>query len=253
MARLCWRYSCHTTELTTRVGLRLIVVGAISGLVYQAHRVVFYAAPRFEFDYIAPGPQAVLDWLLTTVSHVLILIGATMPGWGPRVGLPGALAWLSRLRAHQRLRPLWFALYQADPRIALVPPGSRLVDALSPRDLDLRLYRRIIEIRDGRLMLLPYLDPNAATEAQERAAAAGLTGQQLDAEVEAAIFAAALQAKALGSVPPVPAPPPASTPGGTDIDSDVSFLCAVASAFRRHHRTVPRTSEGATDRETVIG
>jgi hypothetical protein len=239
VALLCRRYARQTTDLTIRLGLRIIVVGAIIALVYQAHRVLFYTAPRLGFEYLSPEARTVMDWTLSTAAHVLILIGATMPGWGPRVGLSKALSWLWHFRAYQRLRPLWHALYEADPRIALDPSRSRAADLLSPRDLDLRLYRRIIEIRDGRLTLLPYLDPQVAAAARERGVAAGLTGPRLEAEAEAAALAAAIEAKAAGAVPPRAAPPPVTVPGGTDLDSDISFLCAVAHAFRQHHRKAP--------------
>lgn len=52
----------------------------------------------------------------------LVLIGVLLPNVVGR--LSGAWHWSTDLRRHQRLRPLWQALYQAAPEIALVSPRT---------------------------------------------------------------------------------------------------------------------------------
>src|SRR6201996_7921013 len=58
----------------------------------------------------------------------------------------------------RRLYPLWAGLCQAVPGIAL-DPVPVWADRLDPRDLQVRLYRRVIEIRDGYMALTPVAVP----------------------------------------------------------------------------------------------
>jgi hypothetical protein len=97
--------------------------------------------------------------------------------------------------------------------------------------LRLRLYRRVIEIRDGLLAVHPYREQRVADAARERGTRAGLRGRPLDAAVEAATVAAALRSRAAGD-PPAAAGTPVT--GGGDLDSDTAFLGQVARAFREH-------------------
>ncbi|MEU5853355.1 MAB_1171c family putative transporter [Saccharopolyspora shandongensis] len=229
-----WRYARLVTGVMLRTGLRLIGVGALCALVYHAHKAFFFAANRFDVAY----PEAtgrLLDVWLPPAATVLVLVGATSQWWGHRLRLPSLARWLRSYRRHLALRPLWLALYRANPQIALVPPLPRLFEVLVPRDVGLRLYRRVIEIRDGRLALQPYLDPGFAVEARRRASGSGVTGQELDAIVEAAVLDAALRAHACGR-PLVHSSAQLSVPGGGDFDSDVAFLTEVVRAFRRLRR-----------------
>ena len=95
--------------------------------------------------------------LLAVGGGLLVIAGSTLPFLATRT--TRARTWATTYRNLRRLYPLWELMYRATPGIALDPPRSALADALRLRDLDLRLYRRIIEIRDGRLALTPYLDP----------------------------------------------------------------------------------------------
>ena len=92
----------------------------------------------------------------------------TLPAWGPRAGVPALYEWATRYRACRRLYPLWRDLCKAFPDLALVPPESTVTDALAVRGLELRLTRRAIEIRDGRLALRANV-PTGAAEAARRA------------------------------------------------------------------------------------
>jgi hypothetical protein len=131
------------------------------------------------------------------------------------------------------------ALCRSTPEIALVPPTSTARDTLAFGDVDFRLYRRVIEIRDGRLVLRPYLAPGVAATARQLAEAAGLAGDQLQATVEAASLAAALHAKAGeqdvrgATTASEGGGKPAGHPGGADLCGEVAWLVQVARAFDR--------------------
>ncbi|GAA1012725.1 hypothetical protein Aple_014720 [Acrocarpospora pleiomorpha] len=230
MAVLGWQYARMSTAPLLRVGLRLVTMGAYLAIGYHVHKALAFAAERFAFSY-PPAGDLLADGILPLLAHLLVLSGATLPAWGRLVNAPASLVWFGRYRAYQALRPLWRALYVASPHIALTPATPALLDLLTVRDLNLRLYRRVIEIRDGRLALTPYLDPDVAAAARASAARTGLHGQALDAAAEAAALHAALRAKACGMI----ALPDSvvHTPGGGDLDSDTAFLREVARAFRR--------------------
>jgi hypothetical protein len=243
-AVLCYlahRYARLTTRRSLRVGLRLVITGIILSAVYHVHKAVLFAAARFRFDYPVEAVREFLDRHVVTVSMVLVFVGLILPSWIPR-----ALTWLRYYRTYHRLRLLWLSLHRASPQIALEAPTSGLQELLVPRDLSLRLYRRVIEIRDGRLALAQYLDPSVAARAEAEAREAGLTGQKAEAAVEATTLAAALDAKRTGRRPTNPMPATAIS-GGADITADTAFLEEVARAFRRlnrdHSGTEPDQSE----------
>jgi hypothetical protein len=212
---LCLRYARGTGDPVLRTGLRLIGAGTAGAVLYLVNKTILAASPRFGFDYPL-GREFAMGKVLPAAAHVLVLLG---------VALPALAGWLARYLLYRRLSPLWIDLYRADPEIALAPPG---VPALG--NLKLRLYRRVIEIRDGLLALQPYRDPAIAVAARRKALLAGLQGRRLEADVEAAAVAAALRARAAGVAP---VEPPANVSGGSDLDSDTTFLRDVADAYRR--------------------
>lgn len=140
------------------------------------------------------------------------------------------------------------------PDIGLTPVTSGLAK-LALRDAGIHLYRRVIEIYDGRMALRPYLDKAVADRARLLADDAGLVGTGRDVVVEAARLAAGIDAMKRGtsaveedsSVPP--------SPGGTSLSDEAAWLIQVAHAYRRSpvvHATLRQlatpTSGGRTAR-----
>lgn len=217
LVRLSLRFGRLAENTGLRVGMHLIAAGITGALLYLVNKAVLAASYRFEFDY-SLGREFLVGKVLPGTAHLLVLIGAV---------LPAVLGWLHRYRLHLQLSPLWKALHRAEPDIALDPPS--VPDVFVVRNLRLRLYRRVIEIRDGLLALNPYRDPAVAAEARARAVQDGLSGQELEAAVEAAVVAAALRSRAQGSPSTAPDSP---VTGGGDLDSDTTFLSHVARAYR---------------------
>ncbi|MFD4669005.1 MAB_1171c family putative transporter [Lentzea sp. NPDC058450] len=200
--RLGLRYARTTSDRALRLGLRLIATGAAMALVYLVNRVVRVGASRFEYSYQL-GWSFWMSAVLPNAAHVVVLVGAA---------LPAVAAWRRRHRQYVRLAPLWRALADADPRIALNP-------RVGWWNMRMRLYRRVIEIRDGLLDLQPCRDADVAAAARALAAS--------PAEVEAAVVATAIAAR---GVPPARVEPGAGAP---DLDGDTAFLCEVSDAFSR--------------------
>ncbi|MGX7823792.1 MAB_1171c family putative transporter [Actinokineospora sp. 24-640] len=205
--RLCLRYARVTADRALRIGLRLIVLGTALALAYLVNRVVRTASGRFGFDYEL-GHLFVVSAVAPNTAHLLVLLG---------VAVPAVAGWWRRYRRYRRLGPLWQALYEADPAIALT-------QRIGFWNMRLRLYRRVIEIRDGLLDLQPYRDEDVAATAR--------AGGADEIAVEAAVIAAAITARAETASPARPGKP---GPGGLDLDSDTLYLCEVADAFRLRH------------------
>jgi hypothetical protein len=222
IARLGWRYAKISGRPWLRRGLRITVVGAVVGMGFCLSKAIYLVGVRFG---VPVGPVELAAPVFAACSGMLLVVGLTLPAWGPR--LAPAAATLRRYRYHRQLAPLWTALYRAVPEIALVPPSGR-PDWFVTHDLDFRLYRRVIEIRDGRLALRPYLDERVTATALRLGRDAGLSGPELDATVEAAVLAAAIRAKHeeraadSGSL---------DAPGGSDLPGELAWLVAVATAF----------------------
>jgi hypothetical protein len=228
IARLCRRYASVAGRQFLRVGLRCTGIGAICSLFYFPVEVLFVLTRSAGVTFISDDLVLVLYTVLGINSTALITAGLTIPAWGPR--LAAATTWVGRYRAYRRLHPLWLALYQASPHIALDVPATGK-DPLWINDLDYRLVRRVVEIHDGRLALRPYLSAATARDARRRGEQTGLAGTALQAAVEAAVITDAIRAKN-HQVEPADRYPLDAT-GAADLASETAWLGLVARALTR--------------------
>jgi uncharacterized integral membrane protein len=230
--RICLPAARLAKDLWLRRGLRTVVAGSVSFLLFCFGRAFDVVAVPLGFDLRA---WEMLPMLSTVVGAGLLAVGLTMPSWGPK--LSAALTWMKDYLDYQRLRPLWYALYCTNPVIALDPPNSKMMDWIAPRDLEYRLYRRVIEIRDGILRLCPYYEDRVMTTATTLGKKAGLSGEGLAAFVEGAQIMVAVQASGRDVEPQtVLESRTAGSLGGTDISSETTWLLQVAHAFVRFRK-----------------
>ncbi|GID91022.1 hypothetical protein Adi01nite_04340 [Amorphoplanes digitatis] len=215
--RLALRYTGLTRQPFLRIGLRLVSYGAVFGLAYGLEKAFYIAARNTGYEPIPERVQEQLSPLLTGPGCVLMLIGFTIPSWGPRVAAAGV--WVRRLRTYRRLYPLWRLLYEATPEIAFDPGPLR--------DVEFRLVRRVVEIRDGWLALRPYFDARVAREAAGRC---GQQGRERQEAVHAAVLVAAVRAKARDERPAELYT--ADPQGGTDIAEETDQLLRIAARLR---------------------
>lgn len=200
--------------------LRLIGVGCWLGLGYVAVKVVFVALLLSGHGAAGSTLESNAARILAVGGGLLVITGSTLPFLAART--TRARTWLTTYRNLRRLYPLWELMYRATPGIALDPHRSALADAVRLRDLDLRLYRRIIEICDGRLALTPYLDPTP-----------DLSDHPGDpAAVEATALRAAVERQRRKH--PISMTPPAHSATETDtITDEVQWFLRVADHLRR--------------------
>ncbi|MCO1579762.1 hypothetical protein M8C13_28825 [Crossiella sp. SN42] len=218
--RLCWRYAKVAGRPWLRRGLRIAAASSALGLVYSAGRAADVVGGLLNYSGLWWEPVVRVS---VGLAALLKVVGWTIPGWGPRLSV--ALGARDRRRALRELTPLWQALYRSAPDIALVDP----LGAGMRQSLEFRLYRKVIEIRDGQLALRPYLDPAVAETARRIGAQAGLSGRELDVAVEAARLRVALRDQAEGHRPERSAP--LTGDSGGDLAEELSWLRQVSRAF----------------------
>ncbi|MGW1767901.1 MAB_1171c family putative transporter [Streptomyces sp. NPDC002073] len=213
-----------------RTGLRLVAAGGAASVVWSA----FGVFPLL--DVVADGRRDIADapWAVpfALLSGALGIGGASLTAWAARPPRRRGAR-----RSHRRIRPLWSALCTAHPRIALDarPPGGRF--SLPLRTGEFALYRRVIEVHDGRMALRGHVHPLAPLWAAE-ACAGLLPPARRAATEEAAVIAAALEAAAAGLRFPGSADP-GPPAGHDDLDAEIGWLVEVAEAFA-HSEAVAR-------------
>ncbi|GAA0605892.1 hypothetical protein GCM10010174_23380 [Kutzneria viridogrisea] len=202
-----------------RVGLVLMVLGLFVGLLYLAYKVFSVAREVFTGEAaegFCTGPFAGVGCTASVgfpaIAALLLVLGIAIPALGPRIA--GALTGLRQWLAYRQLHPLWQAMVNRMPEIVLDTPREEA-------GLRFRLYRRVIEIRDGYLNL-----------------AADLAGQDRPAGDPVAEAVAVL--RALREYQPRGDRPAghgrtaeAGLPEAADLRAETAWLCRVSRALRR--------------------
>jgi hypothetical protein len=212
---LAWA-SAGRTRSRARLGLRVAAAGLTVNLLgTHLPRVIHTAGQLIFHRELLPGTEAWTTPVLA-IGIVIFFLGIGYPG--ARTGLIKARYWIEIRQRHHQLRPLWAALYQRFPKIALFPAVSMARELCQFRKLPIRYYRRVMECRDGLLYLSGMIDTpvdlTIPTPAQ-----APLVRAMLDATPPTSARAV---------VPPVIAAP--STAG---MDADARELVALSRALRR--------------------
>lgn len=225
---LCWRYAWLVPPSWLRRGLRVTAVGTGLSFCYCTTRLFQIVGSQFG---ASPAVWEAFVPLFAGTGSLVGLVGLTMPTWGPRVSL--VRHWVGRYLALRRLYPLWRALYRAFPDIGLDPPRSAVVDWLTIRDLDLRLCRRVIEIRDAQLSLRPWLNPHLAGVAERAGRRRNLRGDDLRAAAEAFQLRAALRDReeCPDVTPTQSQADPATLHGVAELEREAIWLARVARFF----------------------
>jgi hypothetical protein len=141
-----------------------------------------------------------------------------MPAWGRNLA-ESPSAFLRAYRAYLELRKLWSTLRNAVPDIALKQRA---------RNAEFRLYRRVIEIRDGILTVRADVDERTRTAVIRCARRRGLDAAGVVAAVEAAaIHRGVTEGGAAGDGVSVNA----EVIGGSSLDDEVAWLRRVAKGY----------------------
>jgi hypothetical protein len=243
IVRLDLAHAARADNPALKLGLRTVALGGIVGLGYVVNEGLYVLGAQVNATYPL-GDKDMVTTVLVAGGTSLMIIGSTMPAWGPKVGLLAAARWLDRYQTLRVLYPLWTDLYRVSPEIALAPPSSSLTDALSLRDQNIRLYRRVVETRDGLLTLRQYVDSRVREDAGALGRSAGVSGDALEVVTEAATVAAAIRAKEQGR-PMVEGDVVAAAPADSDLIAEAAYLTRLSLAYRSS--PVVRTMLDRTD------
>ncbi|MDY7088091.1 MAG: MAB_1171c family putative transporter [Actinomycetota bacterium] len=208
-ARFFWTIAAEIPVRWSRAALRSLAAGA--GLLaldafFRAGVMVLLGAD-VAVDLAALDPPA---QIVQAASALLMVAG------GAATAFPRARAAVAAYRSLVALRPLWTAMRDTFPEIILFSPRRAIVELAGADDVHLRLYRRVIEIRDGMLALRGHLPGDDVGDGPE---------------AEAARIAGALRRRAEGAEP-------TDRPGGwaevgPEMADEVAWLSAVSRAYRK--------------------
>lgn len=195
-------------------------------------------------------PQSAVDTINSTYVALVGIGTLTFVVGVSYSAFTGMLAAASIWRAHRRqyrdLQPLWSALHEAFPDLALsrleTRPWYRL---FGQHGTHRRFYRQVIEIRDGLVQLAPYYDRAATADTEAELRRTGMSEADIADATRAMMITAALRAKDTGT--PVAAAEPLVIDGGRDLDSDARSLVGIARQMRSH-----RPSDGSTPDSSSI-
>lgn len=235
-------FSAHTVYWIAYLTYMIVVSAWTTLLFWRQIRLVATKVFRFALLALAVGTTTFLVFLGTRVAS-LFSTSPDLPAFGVYVSsiysisitlgcslaiiMPLSQGVASWWRAN-RLYPLWRALCDASPHIALTPPEGRLRDVLTLRDNRHRLQRRLVEIRDGLLIMREWV-----TQATHDRIVTALASERLPnraAAVTACWVKVALRARSAGRER-VARPLDLAGQGGVDTETELRWLTAVAKAW----------------------
>lgn len=154
------------------------------------------------------------------ISALGLSIGAALPL------VPAIQQSFHNSNAYRRLGPLWQSLTDAFPDVRLTQPA--ISQALYP--VRLRLYRRVVEIRDAMIVLRSYVSADDMQAAHEQVERHKVPDAVVDASVTACWLVAALHYRQQGRTPVTQTDNIAGV-GGDNFEQEIEFLLQVADAY----------------------
>jgi hypothetical protein len=218
---LCGRYAYRASgDRSLRVGLLLLASGFASSSVFWCIVLAFLLFRPAWLGALFPLNIGITAWLMTAGTI-----------------LPLALESHRLVRnivALWRLWSLWWYLVEAVPHVVLIKPRMRICDLFGgARSIYLRLYRRVIEIRDALLILRDYVRPEILKQARQHVTTHDLPEYQIEPTITACWLEVARQAKEQG-VPPRPNSLAFTARHGEDLSSEIDFMIEIARARKSH-------------------
>lgn len=218
-----FRLSLRNTEAVRSIGqshrrlwARLQTVGWGLGCLYALHECAYVILRRLDVISAGLPYDTALSYGLLTGFFLLVLSGVILNGFH----------WLSWYRAYHVLYPLWRDLRAAMPGTG---PAFRLArrDFGTPK-LEFRLHRRVTEIRDGIVVLHPYIDERDGVPPGTEDAAF-----ENRAMVEAGAIASGIARRRRNIRATFPRIAPIAIATGETFDEEVRALTNLAVAYRR--------------------
>ncbi|NAZ82781.1 hypothetical protein GTR02_13230 [Kineococcus sp. R8] len=217
-----WRRLRRQPDLDARAGVQLTAMAAAAGLVYVLARLTGQVA------LLVTAPDALVETTRQVCLAAAVLAAGLLTAGACASGIVAVAARVSAeaVRAGQmvRLYPLWRDVVTAAPEVALTPQRFapwRLVTCRT----DFHLYRMVIEILDGRSLLL----------ARAHGGVPEASSPDLDAETLAFVLDTARR----GRHGQRAFPEMTSSTVGATVADETARLLAAAAEYRRLRRGRP--------------
>lgn len=233
--RLAWSYRRQLAPGGLRSGMTLVAFGTSCGLVYVLGKCTYVVLRLTGVSAATLAPVEAWTPVPLAGAVCITLAGVLYPRLASH---PAARQAVARLE-HLRLRRLWRELTTAAPDVhlqAAVGRGGRARQVAAAHEGQLLLYRRVVEILDAELALLPYADPQLLQRAVAELHQDAMTDRQRRATTRRLALDLALSGQQEGR-------PPAATdavapPRSTTLADDVRDLCDVDRARRSARRAL---------------
>ncbi|MFE1836429.1 MAB_1171c family putative transporter [Streptomyces sviceus] len=236
LARGCWRLARRSRRTSVRVGLRIVALGAIVTFGYSGVRTGNVIAGAFGTTLAGWENFA---WTCGDVGAMLTMIGWLVPTITDQA--KNVRYWCKLHLSHYRLRPLWLAFSSEAPEIRLPVDQGDPAQRRRFRSIGFKLYRRAVEIRDGRFVIRQYLEAGVRETSEAHHRTRGLSGEELNAAVTADQILAGIAARKTGECPhPDQLTDFADTdPEGSQPMDDIDALLAIARHLPRQRARTP--------------
>ncbi|MEU6332490.1 MAB_1171c family putative transporter [Streptomyces sp. NPDC047049] len=211
---VCWSYGRPGTPRLLRYGLRLFGTGMLLADLLWVLKLAYVQTRSAAFAPLF-SPVTGIEALFMAVGVALPVLAQARDRW--RDG-----------KSYQELAPLWLDLTTATPDVIL-GPKQRFQGAAIP--LQLRLYRRVIEIRDAMIVLRNYVTPAALDLAHHHITHQSVPSHLGDAHLTACWLTAALHAKDSGMAPQSQMANLAG-PSSNGLTDEINHLLQIAEAYK---------------------
>ncbi|MEV0639915.1 MAB_1171c family putative transporter [Streptomyces sp. NPDC050619] len=227
-ARFTWPSSRAVERSWLAQSLRMTAVGSVFVLGFILGKAIGITGRWFG---VTDWDRAAVEWspIAASLGSLVLVLGYTLPGWGAFF-----VVRREQFRLYGTLHPLWSVLCEAAPGVTLFRP-------LSPRvarfwgNLRTRLYRMIIEIRDGQRLLRPYVCDGCEERLRRFLWETGLVrGTAAEGPlVEAAVIALAVRRKKEGVQPSGGTAGRGSRQPSSEVADELTWLGQVAEGYVR--------------------
>lgn len=236
--RLAWSYRHQLAPGALRSGMTLVALGTSCGLVYVVGKCAYVVLRLAGVPAATLAPAEAWTPVPLAGAVILTLAGMLWPRLANHPVIRQAVARYHYLRLHR----LWRELTTAAPDVQLqaaLSRGRRARPVVAAHEGELLLYRRVVEILDAELALLPYADRRLLGRAFTELHRDRTTDRRQRAVARRLALDLALRGQQDGRSPATTGavPPPRST----TLAGDVRDLCDVDRA-RRPARRALRTA-----------
>jgi hypothetical protein len=236
-----WWLAKSAGGVLLRRSTQAMALGCGCCLVYASVKLI--AIVGFMVGFPIPG------LIESVVAQTCVAVGAVLVAGG--AGAVRASEWTSELRGwihdwrqHRKLYRLWADLTAAVPGVVLDSATGPWRDATRLRHMHLRLYRRIIEIRDAWLILRPFMDELDTGESALATGTVNVTAARAKREVS--LLRSALSARRERT--PASRPQDNNRPPAVSLEDELAWWAAVATYWDQRAKTAPAVASGVEAR-----